>query len=97
MFPCADASPSSCSDFMCNVVLIPVALWLPHQYVGIEYCHNVHHICHRDLKPENFLFKTMYSDDDIKIIDFGLSCINNKVGSNTYVIPCWLRLNTTML
>jgi tRNA A-37 threonylcarbamoyl transferase component Bud32 len=61
---------------------------------GIEYCHNVHNICHRDLKPENFLFLTPNGDDDIKIIDFGLSrfeeantAMTTRVGTPYYIAP----------
>lgn len=34
-------------------------------------------IVHRDLKPENFLFANKENEDDLKIIDFGLSKILN--------------------
>jgi len=34
----------------------------------------------RDLKPENFLFKTKSEDAELKIIDFGLSRINDEEG-----------------
>ncbi|CAM9421813.1 unnamed protein product [Chrysoparadoxa australica] len=62
---------------------------------AIEYCHNEHHICHRDLKPENFLFKSKGSEDDLKIIDFGLSRFEDnhathmttRVGTPYYIAP----------
>lgn len=41
-----------------------------HQLIsGIEYLHKLG-ICHRDLKPENLLLD---DDNNIKIVDFGLS------------------------
>ena len=51
---------------------------------GIEYIHSKH-ICHRDLKPENLLLN---SDDELKIIDFGLS--NYKIKEKNYQLqtPC---------
>ncbi|CAM9510837.1 unnamed protein product, partial [Phaeothamnion confervicola] len=61
---------------------------------GIEYIHNEHNICHRDLKPENFLFRSPDSEDDIKIIDFGLSrveelnsAMTTRVGTPYYIAP----------
>ena len=39
---------------------------------GIEHCHH-NGICHRDLKPENLLLDT---DGNVKISDFGFSCLN---------------------
>lgn len=58
---------------------------------AINHCHAMG-ICHRDLKPENFLLSTK-DDDEIKIIDFGLSQkfsnipMNEMVGSPHYVSP----------
>jgi calcium-dependent protein kinase len=62
---------------------------------GIHYLHK-HHICHRDLKPENFLFQTKdtIEQNNLKIIDFGLSCkfetgqvMKTKAGTPYYVAP----------
>ncbi len=50
----------------------------------------MHNICHRDLKPENFLFKTIDGSDDVKIIDFGLSKIGDKV-KNIFCLTCSSR------
>ena len=51
---------------------------------GIDYIHSKN-ICHRDLKPENLLLN---SDDELKIIDFGLS--NYKTKEKNYLLktPC---------
>lgn len=61
---------------------------------AIEYCHTVHNICHRDLKPENFLYTSSAADSEMKIIDFGLSRVDDevehmstKVGTPFYVAP----------
>eukprot|EP00638_Chattonella_subsalsa_P011219 CAMPEP_0117802558 /NCGR_PEP_ID=MMETSP0948-20121206/15814_1 /TAXON_ID=44440 /ORGANISM="Chattonella subsalsa, Strain CCMP2191" /LENGTH=492 /DNA_ID=CAMNT_0005635405 /DNA_START=188 /DNA_END=1667 /DNA_ORIENTATION=+ len=62
---------------------------------AIAYCHNLH-ICHRDLKPENFLFETPDEDANLKIIDFGLSRVEDiskkgvmttRVGTPYYIAP----------
>jgi calcium-dependent protein kinase len=54
------------------------------------------HVCHRDLKPENFLFtsKAAIDENQLKIIDFGLSCkfdgqenLTTKAGTPYYVAP----------
>jgi len=60
---------------------------------AVCHCHSMK-ICHRDLKPENLLFLNK-TDDDLKIIDFGLSRIfdeknhsmDSKVGTAYYVSP----------
>lgn len=39
---------------------------------SLFYCHK-HGICHRDLKPENFLFSSKEDENNLKLIDFGLS------------------------
>jgi len=60
---------------------------------AICHCHS-NNICHRDLKPENLLFLNK-TDDDLKVIDFGLSRIfgekdhtmKTKVGTAYYVSP----------
>ena len=51
---------------------------------GIDYIHSKN-ICHRDLKPENLLLN---SEDELKIIDFGLS--NYKTKEKNYLLqtPC---------
>ena len=51
---------------------------------GLEYIHSKN-ICHRDLKPENLLIN---SEEEIKIIDFGLS--NYKIKEKNYLLktPC---------
>ena len=51
---------------------------------GVEYIHSKN-ICHRDLKPENLLVN---SEEEIKIIDFGLS--NYKIKEQNYLLktPC---------
>nr|CCA27347.1 predicted protein putative [Albugo laibachii Nc14] len=63
---------------------------------AVAHCHD-RGICHRDLKPENCLFETNAEDADLKVIDFGLSCMDNsvtgenvmkiRVGSIYYVAP----------
>jgi len=40
--------------------------------MALNYCHSMN-IVHRDLKPENFLFVSEQDENDLKIIDFGLS------------------------
>lgn len=44
---------------------------------AVRYIHSLH-VCHRDLKPENCLYISNSPDSDIKIIDFGLSAIQNE-------------------
>lgn len=63
---------------------------------AVAHCHD-RGICHRDLKPENCLFATNAEDADLKVIDFGLSCMDDsvtggnvmktRVGSIYYVAP----------
>ena len=36
-------------------------------------------ICHRDLKPENFMFESKSKDANLKLIDFGLSCLYYRI------------------
>ena len=67
---------------------------------ALIYCHNTHHLVHRDIKPENIVVfrKNNATDDlyDVKLIDFGISKIFNKVekkndnkiiGSLKYMAP----------
>ena len=53
---------------------------------ALIYCHNTHHLIHRDIKPENIVVfgKNNAREDlyDIKLIDFGISKIFNKVEKN---------------
>ncbi|KAL4465828.1 hypothetical protein ABPG74_004065 [Tetrahymena malaccensis] len=64
---------------------------------AVSYCH-ANNICHRDLKPENFLLLQKDSLENIKVADFGLSCIfvdkqqkkqdiMGKTGSSYYMAP----------
>ena len=39
---------------------------------AVVYCHSKN-IVHRDLKPENILFASRSNEDQIKLIDFGVS------------------------
>ena len=67
---------------------------------ALIYCHNTHHLIHRDIKPENIVVfgKNNAKEDlyDVKLIDFGISKIFNKVeksndnrikGSLNYIAP----------
>ena len=53
---------------------------------ALIYCHNTHHLVHRDIKPENIVvFRTNNAMEDlydVKLIDFGISKIFNKVEKN---------------
>ena len=51
---------------------------------GVEYIHSKK-ICHRDLKPENLLLN---SEDELKIIDFGLSNYKRKEKNYLLKTPC---------
>ena len=44
---------------------------------AVIYCHS-RNIVHRDLKPENILFVSNDNDDNLKLIDFGVSSNFNK-------------------
>ena len=53
---------------------------------ALIYCHYTHHLVHRDIKPENIVVykKNNIGEDlyDVKLIDFGISKIFNKMESN---------------
>ncbi|GMF43005.1 unnamed protein product [Phytophthora fragariaefolia] len=62
---------------------------------AVKHCHE-RDICHRDLKPENFLFATKAEDAELKVIDFGLSRMDDglsagvmttRVGTPYYIAP----------
>lgn len=62
---------------------------------AVKHCHE-RDICHRDLKPENFLFETPAEDSELKVIDFGLSRMDDglsagvmttRVGTPYYIAP----------
>lgn len=54
-------------------------------------------ICHRDIKPENFIFKSMYDNASLKLLDFGFakkffgqngkSRMYNVIGTPLFVAP----------
>lgn len=44
---------------------------------AVLYCHN-RKVAHRDLKPENILFVTKQNDEQLKLIDFGVSSNFNR-------------------
>lgn len=61
---------------------------------ALNYCHNIKNIVHRDIKPENMVFGSADSEDDIRLIDFGLSTmiareehLHKKCGSAFYLAP----------
>lgn len=61
---------------------------------ALNYCHNVKNIVHRDIKPENMVFANLENEEDIRLIDFGLSTIlsdrqhlEKKCGSAFYLAP----------
>lgn len=63
--------------------------------LAVKHCHD-RDICHRDLKPENFLFQTKAEDAELKVIDFGLSRMDDglsagvmttRVGTPYYIAP----------
>jgi tRNA A-37 threonylcarbamoyl transferase component Bud32 len=61
---------------------------------ALNYCHNVKNIVHRDIKPENMVFANVEDEDDIRLIDFGLSTmlsdeeyLDKKCGSAFYLAP----------
>ena len=65
---------------------------------AIKYLHE-RGIVHRDLKPENIMMKSITSDDDIKIGDFGLSkftapeeIMKLPCGTLAYVAPEVLQM-----
>jgi calcium-dependent protein kinase len=53
---------------------------------ALIYCHNTHHLVHRDIKPENIVvFRQNNAGEDlydVKLIDFGISKIFNKLDKN---------------
>jgi calcium-dependent protein kinase len=65
----------------------------------INYCHQ-NNIVHRDLKPENILLEQNKEFDQIKIIDFGTSLVQDptrtldeKLGTPYYIAPEVLQKN----
>jgi len=66
---------------------------------GLKYLHE-NNIVHRDLKPENILMVSTDNDYDIKIADYGVSCIIGEkrylkglVGTPHYLAPEIILLN----
>lgn len=66
-------------------------------FAGVNHLHHLH-FAHRDLKPENFLFSTKASDNEIKLVDFGLAVrfeaglpMKSLVGTPYFVAPEVLR------
>ena len=73
---------------------------------ALIYCHYTHHLIHRDIKPENIVVyrQNKAGEDlyDVKLIDFGISKIFNKLeknndskirGSLNYIAPEVLQNN----
>lgn len=65
---------------------------------AVKFLHDTD-VCHRDLKPENILFKRQ-GEDQVKIIDFGLSkqmkkgiSMKKKLGTPYYIAPEILEEN----
>jgi hypothetical protein len=50
--------------------------------LAVAYCHS-RNITHRDLKPENILFMSKSNEDQIKLIDFGVSVTFSKESTLT--------------
>jgi calcium/calmodulin-dependent protein kinase I len=51
---------------------------------AIKHCHD-HNVVHRDLKPENLLLAGKSDDENVKLIDFGLSGIATGLTLEGYV------------
>ena len=47
---------------------------------GVAFLHS-HNVVHRDLKPENVMLSSKTGPPDIRVVDFGLSCIYTKDGA----------------
>ena len=67
-------------------------------FLALFYCHKTNHLIHRDIKPENIVVvrKNKIGEElyDVKLIDFGISKIFNKVEANSDIsagIEGWLR------
>eukprot|EP01035_Chromulina_nebulosa_P017640 gene17640-23218_t len=65
---------------------------------GLKYLHSAN-VIHRDLKPSNILVN---SNCDVKICDFGLSCLSedetgNPTDKTEYVVTRWYRAPEVML
>jgi calcium-dependent protein kinase len=56
-------------------------------FLALFYCHKTNHLIHRDIKPENIVVvrKNKIGEElyDVKLIDFGISKIFNKVEANS--------------
>jgi serine/threonine protein kinase len=53
---------------------------------GVQHIHSKN-ILHRDLKPANIVFN---NPNNIKIIDFGLSCLRHEINTDT-AVTIWYR------
>ena len=85
----------------------PSAAYIMYQiFRALIYCHYTHHLIHRDIKPENIVVyrQNKAGEDlyDVKLIDFGISKIFNKLeknndskirGSLNYIAPEVLQNN----